>query len=322
MLTEKQSRTLYVVKAFALFLIVWAHMSIREGQTWIENTRISVCQIGVAAFFVISGFFYKRASGDSREFWLKKLKTIVIPWLLLSSSTFGISLFLSNSYSNIVVRYVKWILGIGAPYWYMSQMVLCFFLFKLLPYKKNAVLYGCIGISIVSVLLSALSIIRYNLVWNQYTNPLNWIGFFAVGILIRQKGILEKLALWKLAAVSVLILIICVAWNIIDGTQTEAYIGILSLPIEIFGSICVLFLAKLCCESRLIVDIGRTSFFVYLVHIQVAGVINSRIPDHPGLLLIKPLAAVLVCYLAAKCMKWFLEKIKLYEKLGCYLSLR
>ena len=201
-------------------------------------------------------------------------------------------------------------------------MMLCFVVFKLLPHKNNALLYVCIGISVVSVLLSAFSVISYNLVWNQYTNPMNWIGFFALGMLIRQKDLLKKLISWKLAVVSGIVLILCVVWNIVNGTQTEAYIGILSLPIELCGSICILYLANLFCNSKLLADIGRTSFFIYLVHIQVAGVCNTRLPGHPAFLLIKPLVAVIVCYIAAKCIKWILGQLRQYEKIGCYFGLR
>ena len=87
MITEKQSKTVYVAKAIAVFLIVWAHMSIGENPLWAEYARISVCQIGVSVFFVISGFFYKRVPGDSRKFWMKKIKTILIPWFFFASLT-------------------------------------------------------------------------------------------------------------------------------------------------------------------------------------------------------------------------------------------
>lgn len=322
MLTDKNSKILYAAKAVAVLLIVWAHMSTGGGHSLVEQVRISVCQIGVIVFFVTSGFFYKREAGDSCGFWCKKFKTVILPWLLFATFTFCISLVLSGSFSGIAIRYIKWVLGIGTPYWYMSVMMLCFALFKLLPYKKTAVLYACMVISLISLLLSIFSVIDYNLEWNQYTNILNWIGVFALGILIRQKNWLEKLLSWKLAIAVLPVLILCVVYNVIDGTQTEAYIGILSLPIELLGGICVLSLAMLCYKSRLLIDVGKKSFFIYLVHIQVAGIVNVRLPDHPVFLIIKPFVAVAVCYVVAKVLESLLKKLKIYEKIGNFVALR
>lgn len=62
---------LYVAKALSVVLIVGAHMPF-GGRMPAESIRVSICQIGVAVFFVCTGFFYRREEKDSKLFWIKK----------------------------------------------------------------------------------------------------------------------------------------------------------------------------------------------------------------------------------------------------------
>ena len=317
---------LYTAKAIALLMIVGAHMSFGE-QFVEERFRISVCQIGVIIFFLCSGFFYKREDRDTGLFWKKKLKTVLIPWALMATGTFLLSLVLSRNLADLPLRYLKWILGIGTHYWYMSVMIVCFFVFKALTLPKNQkirdfLLIGCMLISLISVLLSILSVIGYNSVWNQYTNVFNWIGFFALGVMLRDKNWLDKILSLKVAIPAFLILIAFLVLSTLEDGPIEAYINPYSLPIEVFGSICVLETAWLLRQCKVIIDLGKKSFFVYLIHIQIAGLINTRLPDNTVFFILRPFLAVGVCYIIAKILEWVIKKTRLYEKIGVCVALR
>lgn len=246
----------------------------------------------------------------------------------MASAAFLLSAALSGSVDGFPLSYIKWVLGIGSHYWYMTVMLVCFVLFKCLFYSdhseyiKRIWLYLCIVVSVISVLLSACNIIVYNASFNQYTNVLNWIGWFSLGLLVREKKWLDRITSWKLFAVACSLLIVFTALSSSRGIIIEAYVDMYSVPIEVCGGICVLFVAKLLCNSNVLVDIGKKSFFIYLIHIQLAGMINTRLPYNAVFFVVRPYIAVAVCYLLAKASEWVLKKLKCSEELKTLLALR
>jgi len=314
----------YVAKAVAVLQIIVAHMSLGEAQPVAEAIRIAFSQIGVPVFFVCTGFFYQRKRNDSRIFWGKKIKTIIVPYIIMATATFVLPVILSGTFKGFAA-YVKWVIGIGSPYWYMSVMLLCFLLFKCICHlerTKKAALFSCVGISVLSVLLSVIGVIQYNSYFNQYTNLLNWIGWFALGYLIREYGWLEKITSKMFFAVSCPLLILFVALSTGRTITIEAYVDQYSLPIEIFGVVCVLCLANALSNTKLLIDIGKKSFFIYLIHIQLAGFINARLPYNVVFFVARPIVAVAVCYVIAKFCELILKKVNLFEKYGVILGLR
>lgn len=73
LLTKQQSNMLYVAKAISVVLIAGAHMPF-GGRMPAESIRVSICQIGVAVFFICTGFFYRREEKDGSCFGSKKAK--------------------------------------------------------------------------------------------------------------------------------------------------------------------------------------------------------------------------------------------------------
>ena len=177
----KISNTLYVIKAFAILSVITAHMTFSESYPVAEIVRTSLGQIGVVIFFVVAGYFYSRTKGDNIQFWQRKIKTLIIPWLIFSTLVFLLSSFVFGDPNNLLFGFIKNYFGIGTVYWYMTVLTIMLFVFKYL--NKSAFLYSCIVISLISIFLSILGIIDYYLVINQYLNVFNWIGFFAFGIL-------------------------------------------------------------------------------------------------------------------------------------------
>ena len=182
MITEKQSNALYVIKAFAILSVIAAHMPFGAEHPTADLIRNALGQVGVAVFFIVSGFLYKRTEGDTKTFWQKKLKGIVIPWILFSLLTFAVSCVLSHKIPMAVLP--KWILGFGTWYWFVPILLMCFALFKFLD--DNVSLVFTILLSIASVMLMSFGILKCNSLFTQYTNVFNWIGFFAFGILLRK----------------------------------------------------------------------------------------------------------------------------------------
>lgn len=308
-LTKRQSDSLFVAKAFAILSVVCAHMSFTNEYFFADTVRNCLGQIGVAIFFVISGFFYKRTNGDTKIFWAKKAKTALLPWVVLSSATFALSAILSGSLSGFPVSFIKYVLGIGSLYWYMSISFILFATFKFVTKKWQLIV--CIIISIVSVYLTTFEIIPHNEYFNQYINPLNWIGFFALGLLLRQENLLEKIIGIKVFAFSLVGLVISIVIAVLRGNEIKAYIDVTSIFTEVFGLILAINLSYLLANSKLLIDIGKKSFFIYLMHIQVAGLINTRLPYNEVFFILRPFIVLAVCYIIAVVFKLILKLLKL-----------
>ena len=73
-ITSNISNLLYVANAFAILLVVAAHMTFSQTYPVSEIVRTSLGQIGVVVFFIISGYFYSRKHNDNKSYWLKKAK--------------------------------------------------------------------------------------------------------------------------------------------------------------------------------------------------------------------------------------------------------
>ncbi len=185
--SEERSKQIYALKAFAILSVVCAHMklTISQGDAgWLSNKIISAYAIlGVAAFFICSGFYYMRKNGDSIVFWRKKIRTLIVPWFLWGILTYLLGIILTNK-SLSVIDLFKWVIGVQSWYYFVTVLLVLFVLFK---FKKNNYLIGIlIAISLLSNILTILEIWKSSEWMTPYLNPLNWIIFFALGILWRE----------------------------------------------------------------------------------------------------------------------------------------
>jgi len=307
-ISNHTSKMLYVAKAFAILSVITAHMSFSEAFPVLEIIRTSLGQIGVFTFFFISGYLYSRDTGDTKSYWLKKFKNLFIPWFVFSIATFALSKILYGGTKNLTIDYLKHFLGIGTAYWYMSILMIMLFVFKCF-YTKKWALYLCIIISTISIVLSFTKFINYSLCFNQYLNIFNWVGVFSLGILFRQYNLLERIIGIRYIVISFVGIMLSVLVAIFRASQIEAYIDITSLFVELFGLILVLNLSYILTNSKFLCDVGKKSFFIYLMHLQVVGVINTRLPYNVFFFFLRPFIGLMVCYLISiifkKVLDWF-----------------
>lgn len=318
MINEKQSNTLYVIKAFAVVSVILAHMPFGDEHVLSENIRIALGQIGVVVFFLVSGFFYSRKEGDSKTFWIKKLKSIVVPWFIISSVTYALSCILNNKVVLSPVAAIKWILGIHNWYWYMPVLLIMYVVFRFV--KKDVFLYLCVIISTVSVLISAFGLINYNGYFTQYFNIFNWIGFFALGIIIRKKNAFDKMIGYVPMIISLSILIISVAFSARLGLH-KSYVNYFSLPCELSGFLFLMNVSFYLNKIKVLNDIGKKSFFIYLIQMQIAGIINTRLPYNILFFILRPFIVLTLIYVMCLIIEFVLKKTKL-NKYGYFIGIR
>ena len=130
-------------------------------------------------------------------------------------------------------------------------------------------------------------------------------------MLLRKKDLLKKLISPLITVISGVLMALFVAIAGIRGEVIHAYVDITSLFIEISGFLFFLNVSHLLSDCNLLVDIGKKSFFVYLMHIQTVGIINTRLPYNVLFFIFRPIIGLAVCYIVAVVFKFVLNKLKL-----------
>lgn len=154
-----RSRQMYVVKSFAMFSVICAHMKLQleyGSAGWLSDKIISLLSmLGVPIFFICSGYYYNRYQGDTDVFWKKKTKTIIVPWLLWGSLTYFVCNFIWLH--KISMRgLLEWVLGYGSLYYFVAVLLFCFVIFGNTKNKTYLILVAVI--SILANMVSALNL--------------------------------------------------------------------------------------------------------------------------------------------------------------------
>ena len=320
-ITERQSAAFFAFKGLAICAIVGAHI-VRPSNlgNLAENVYLWRCTIAQSAllFFFASGFFYKRTRGDSRSFWSKKFKTIVVPWLIAAAITFLYFTIKNRDFSSdIVERFFKWTIGVGTYFYFMTVLVCSFVYFKIVTGAPN--LWMTFALTIASLISMRLGIVPAPNPAAFFLNPFNFFGFFALGILARRS---QRLALLEkkrpiLYAFGILLFIAsgCARFYVNDfDDEAVRQCGFLSYFIAPAGvgliiTLCAL--SDLLRRSRLLRDIGKKSFVIYLYHMPIAGIVGRLLIRQNNALAIiaAPILVTFITYAALVLFEKVMKKI-------------
>lgn len=301
-ITEKESKTFNTLKAIAMLSVMSAHTISFHGNNGIFMKILTSAwamfgTVGVALFFVLSGFFYHREPGDFRTFWIKKTYRIICPWAICSSFTYIVKVILDDEIPNLET-YLRWILGSGTWYYYVTMLLILYFIFTK-GYKKNWFLSINIVINIISII--ALSYLEWRPTGfiTKYLIPTNWCGFFAIGCLLRKYRLDIKFFLNKSYIIyAAIITIITFMVNQILGIYS--YFHIISFVFELSCGMVMLNIADKLRNITILNRIGKNTLFIYLMHMQIVQPLCNRMPESFFIVMIKPLVSLtvmeLICY--------------------------
>lgn len=190
MITERESLTISYLRAFAIFSVVCAHVSVvsdsfSETNTFICQLVSEIGAIGVGLFFSISGYLFKRKAKEAYKlplFFSKKLHSLVIPWVIAASLVY---LYVAIRKGGTVLDGILSILGYKSSYWYMAVLMIIYlmFCFVIKSSKETGWIALFILLSVISVILRYLGIIGQTIL-GVYLNVFNWCIFFAVGYVV------------------------------------------------------------------------------------------------------------------------------------------
>ena len=267
---------IYILKVFATISIVSAHCASITKDTNIINNIFSfilnqIGSIGVGVFFLISGYLFYKSKYSFNLFFKKKIKNIIIPWIFTGTCIYLYIVLRKGGLG--VFTWVKFILGDGSYLYYLS-ILMAFYIIFFYTKKNKFTIYLGIVIGCISILITSLG---YLIDINPYLNPFNFCIYFSVGLLIGMKdGLIELSQICSRYKKYLLMLyiILLIALNIFE--ITSGYWGQATLIVQ---PIAILLIFALSTEKifykKNIIEIGKNSFAIYLLHMPVAGVVSN-----------------------------------------------
>jgi hypothetical protein len=153
---------------------------------------------------------------------------------------------------------------------------------------------------VISICLTTFSVISINgNFFTDYLNPFNWIAFFGIGVMIKNRKveidkytninfIKQNKSFYGLFSLFVIILSV-----LYFNSNDISYWGcIFSLPFELLACFIVLTLSQIINNNRLLISIGKNSLVIYLLHLPLADIVNAKLQLSGFLFFIKPLLVI------------------------------
>lgn len=289
---EIESKTFYWMRTFALVAVVMAHADYLYADSQFLNRLItSFSDSGVAVFFFASGAYWRwRPLNET----LKHTAKLLPPWIILGSLVYAMGA-VSSGFS--LISWLCWLIGKNTYLWYMTIYVIIQIVFSIPRIDRKSGLVVCVLITAVSrVLTACFGISGYP----AFLNLLNWVGFFAVGVLFRQHSNMQRVNSKYMRTVYPSVAVIAIVLfayldTLMPLTRLDywSYFDCFSQ----FSWIVVLFFISHTMVGKHGYEIGKESFPIYLLHIPVIGFVTSQITVGVTLAMLISIAIICVLYL-------------------------
>lgn len=300
----KKSNAVYISRCIALVCIVFAHSNIGS-----ERILHALANSGVAIFFISSGIYYKPYSISDR---LKRMKSLVCPWIFFGSGTYFLNAFITGSFK--LSSWLLWSLGYNTYLWYLTIYSVSLLFFSLICIEKHKMIkWLCIFAMIVSRLICSAKGIAGP---PAFLNPVNWMGFIALGMLISNN--FKKLFYRKCAKCTVCISVVGVLVIGVIGyclDEKTHYFGWTSVFSQFAWSYLILYASSRLGQIRGIVisevaNIGKNTLSIYLIHIALINWLCNRIGVSGILCIVISAFVVFFLYLVFAVAESFAKKNK------------
>lgn len=310
----------YIVKALAIFSTVCAHSAnVPGGASELNHisSYLLMCwgTAGVPVFYFLSGYFFGGNQRDWKDFWIKKLKTIVIPWIFCATILWLYVVLRKGGIS--LLGWGEFIIGNGSTMYYITMLLVMYALFVIIKSKYILVLLLCIcsGLSIIA------SCIGHNVLnaWfiNSYLNPFNWILYFGAGLLVHKThSMLPIVKLCKTLFPIITLLYILMLGLHYKNEWTWTYWSrwaVLNILIQLmwcFGA--AYYVYKHIPLKEHIVRVGMYSYTIYLCHQLLVGVLVklTNMFDFFYLTLLRPVIIIAFMYIGISMIKKLFPKLR------------
>lgn len=289
---QTDSEIFYWMRTLGLIAVVMAHADYLHADSQFLNRLItSFSDCGVAVFFFASGAYWRWRSLDLT---LKHTTKLLPPWIILGSLVYAIGA-VKSGFS--LVSWFYWLVGKNTYLWYLTIYAIIQIGFSILRIERKCNLVVCVLITAVfRVLTACFGISGYR----AFLNPLNWVGFFAVGVLFRQNTNAQRNNSKYMRTVYPIVAVIAIL--------VFAYMDTLSPSTRLdywtcfdcfsqFSWIVVLFFVSRTLVGLHGYEIGKASLPIYLLHIPVIGFLTSQMTVGVTLTMLISIAIICVLYL-------------------------
>lgn len=291
-INELDRKAISLLRILAIFSVITAHVN---NVSMVNGTIgwIVACfwdafgQVGVVCFFILGGFLYHREVDDGKKFAKKKFISIIIPWLLSACLTYALSCILNHHIDFIGA--LKWIMGFGTWYYYVTVFLVFLFLFKAI-WRRDGILYACMVLTICSIAIyNLIPSILYQIPLTPYLNIFNWIGFFALGVIIRKKNLHTRFS--KVGALVFALIVSVFSLVLMFISDRFGYFYLLSIFWELSAAMILWFTARYLAERKwtgAFVPVGNDTYCIYLFHMQIVQFFTGLLPDGIVFAITKP----------------------------------
>ncbi len=306
----KLSATLDVYKALAIFCVILAHC------TWQNATVQSVSSLlgtlGVPVFLLVSGFLMNWRE-KAPSFWQKKVKTIVVPWLLWGSVTYAVAVVLGST--GFGPEYcLRWILGWNTWLYFVPVLLVSYLLVRICR-GSIVLLWALVALSLITNGLTVGGLISPSKVLTNYQNPLNWVGFVAVGMLLRCQKLKKPPALYVFVGIIAVTVWLAVLYC---RAYAPSYWSVPGLAFECLAAVSLFGLAWKISDCAPLRKLGQCTYPIYFLHMQFGLKAGETLFLVLGIdwlewlvLLLKPTFIAAALWLVLRLIAALAEKLKL-----------
>lgn len=324
----KQRSLFNFLKGLAIICVVIAHTNVLNGNSIIVDRFLNplfgnIGLLGVPVFFLLSGYFYFNNSQKITVIIKNKIKTIIVPWIFCSSLVFIASSFSGEQLNTIsYFSYIKFVVGYGSIYYYLTVLFIFYIVFFFIKSRIEVYILPIIIANFLMIIQT-----EYTQIY-PYLNPLNWILFFALGIIINKYQVFIKLTnFFRNHNIIVFLCFTCFliynTWLFPINKSVDSYFDITSLVFELF-SICFFMSLKVSNNyiNQFIEYLGKVSFTIYLTHLPIAGFVNVLFNRFSiPFILVKPLIVLVLFIIIYRIILYIDSRIR-YARIGLLLGFR
>lgn len=300
LINKSESNRIWKMKAIAILCVICAHCSevitpCSSFSLMLSRFEGNLGSLGVVLFFFLSGYLFTYK--PIKEFVLKKLVPIVVPWIVCGSLVY---LYIHIRKGGLSFSsWSMWIIGNQTYLWYMTVTLAVYIIAELCYYVSNRDSGIQRHIYIFSFLLSiGVTVINnHNILrFHPYLNIFRWFWAFSLGKLLREYSILRKMPSLMFGTTLFFVVIFTTAYlNVEINYWKDSW-----LLFSIFALLFVSMIPSNNDNDSFLIKIGKKSFSIYLLHMPFAGILTNlcnRLPNSGGLLvLFRPLTILLLTY--------------------------
>lgn len=228
-----------------------------------------------------------------------------------------------------IKEYFSFLSGHGTWLYYIPVYLIIRILFNSLNLNDIQILM-IMSLSIVmNIVTYALpnAMLSINDVCTPWQNPLNWIGYFAFGMLCRRhESASTQMSKFKGAqGIVVVTLFFLLVLAILITKNKVNYWNPIAIPLQYTSILLIFNISTLIYRNKFLQVFGQNSLLLYLIHIQFGIAISNRLfglislPEI-AILLMKPLSVLIITMGAIYIMYFILKQLKL-EAIQPYLGI-